>query len=468
MTLLLVLVAVVFLAISSASKPHKVFGAGLSKTGTTSLHSALLELGYNAVHHDRMLVPFLSSNRSDNYNYRRYAGLNAVTDIPTAFYYEQLLAAYPTAKFILTIRDEEAWYASFSAHQADVTAQYGGSLPFRLARLTETVYGSLENNKSLWLSSYNAHNSRVREVIPANQRLIMDITKGDGWSILCPFLEEATGPCNPDILALDYPFPSSNTQGSRNAQNAARKSVKPHVDATATQYAYVSLLVNPSHGGCSKLNSLLVAAKSIRQTGSAQDIVVMIYGTVEQHDVDLLSQASIRVVMVGSVGANLEINPESFAIDNAPAFRAKIRILQLVQYKMVIFFDPDVIFHENVDHMFEDKRDFVVRKGTLSPIETSLFLIRPSWQALIDINDVALTLNFDSAFGWMEFGDIADWRTTVSKTTDWSFYGASVEQGLFFYYYFCFRNGDNASIIDPESWTGIATHFPGGISRSTD
>ena len=464
--LLCSLVVVVFLASTDAAKPYKVFGAGLSKTGTTSLHSALVELGYTAVHHDRMLVPFLSSNRSDGatYNYERYEALDAVTDIPTAYYYRQLLAAYPTAKFILTVRDEEAWYASFSAHQADVTAQYGGSLPFRLAKLTETVYGSLENNKSLWISNYNTHNKHVMSDVPANQLLLMDITKGDGWSALCPFLGETSGACDPDSLSRNRPFPVSNTQGSRNAQNTAQRSAKPRADADATRNAYVSLLVSPSLGGRQKLNSLLLAVKSIRRTGSTQDIVAMVYGTIKQQDADLLTEASIKIVRTGSVGTNLDVNMESFPISAAPAHRAKLRILQLVQYNMAMFFDPDVIFHENADYLFDDEHDFVARKGTLSPIETTLFLIRPSWQALVDINDVALTTNFDSTSGWMEFGAITDWRyPTHVKHTDWSFYGASVEQGLLFYYYFCFRNGENAALIDPKSWAGIATHFPGGL-----
>ena len=40
----------------------------------------------------------------------RYDHVDSVEDIPTAFYYEQMMAAYPNASFILTIRDDESWY----------------------------------------------------------------------------------------------------------------------------------------------------------------------------------------------------------------------------------------------------------------------------------------------------------------------------------------------------------------------
>ena len=42
----------------------------------------------------------------------RYDDVDAVEDIPTAFYYEEMLRAYPNASFILTVREEEAWYLS--------------------------------------------------------------------------------------------------------------------------------------------------------------------------------------------------------------------------------------------------------------------------------------------------------------------------------------------------------------------
>ena len=47
------------LAVAMGEKAHKVFGVGLSKTGTTSLGVALESMGYRNIHNDRGCVPFL-------------------------------------------------------------------------------------------------------------------------------------------------------------------------------------------------------------------------------------------------------------------------------------------------------------------------------------------------------------------------------------------------------------------------
>jgi hypothetical protein len=40
----------------------------------------------------------------------RYDHLDAVEDIPTAFYYKEMLEQYPNSSFILTLRNPEDWY----------------------------------------------------------------------------------------------------------------------------------------------------------------------------------------------------------------------------------------------------------------------------------------------------------------------------------------------------------------------
>ncbi len=71
-----------------------MFGIGLSKTGTTSLGAALVQLGYRNLHNDRSLVAFLYPDRAVNMS-GRYDDLDAVEDLPVALYYKELLVAYP-------------------------------------------------------------------------------------------------------------------------------------------------------------------------------------------------------------------------------------------------------------------------------------------------------------------------------------------------------------------------------------
>ena len=60
----LLLIGAVFTLLSDAAKTVKVFGAGLSKTGTTSLAAALTELGYDTIHTDVAFIPIMLSPRT--------------------------------------------------------------------------------------------------------------------------------------------------------------------------------------------------------------------------------------------------------------------------------------------------------------------------------------------------------------------------------------------------------------------
>ncbi len=66
---------------------NKVFGIGLSKTGTKSLVKALKILGYKSVHYPRNL------NVLKNYD--------AAADISVAHAFKELDKKYPKSKFIL-------------------------------------------------------------------------------------------------------------------------------------------------------------------------------------------------------------------------------------------------------------------------------------------------------------------------------------------------------------------------------
>ena len=76
----------------------KIFGIGLSRTGTTSLTLALSELGLHAYHFPRGREVIDS--------------VDAATDTPVAAWYQDLDAAYPDSKFILTLRHRPEWLDS--------------------------------------------------------------------------------------------------------------------------------------------------------------------------------------------------------------------------------------------------------------------------------------------------------------------------------------------------------------------
>nr|GAT50656.1 predicted protein [Mycena chlorophos] len=114
----------------------EVLVLGYPRTGTASMHSALVQLGYNEVHH--MFAVFTNPMDADLWREAfeaRFEGKGepgpwkteqfdqvlghcaAVTDCPAAgvTLSEDLIAAYPNAKVILTMRDPEKWWGSFSS-----------------------------------------------------------------------------------------------------------------------------------------------------------------------------------------------------------------------------------------------------------------------------------------------------------------------------------------------------------------
>lgn len=118
------------------SKEMKVICLGLPRSGTESLHKALLRLGYNRISHgfewhiDNMkssvlyweLATLRSQGRTPDpetlrtkYFDRILADYEATTDVPVAWFAEEVMAAYPEAQVVLNRRrDVKAWKVSFA------------------------------------------------------------------------------------------------------------------------------------------------------------------------------------------------------------------------------------------------------------------------------------------------------------------------------------------------------------------
>ena len=185
----------------------KVICAGLAKTGTTSLAKALQVLGYNVYdfqeHYEIHIQQWLDSFETDRHpNFKEiYQGVDAVTDVPPAFWFEEISADFPEAKVILTVRDsEDAWLKSWKEH-----LQLGSKmLPFYVRilfyivpwmkktkhffdTLHQAIYGSFNPEATaLYRVKYRQHNERVQAVIPAEKLLVFNVKQG--WKPLCEFL----------------------------------------------------------------------------------------------------------------------------------------------------------------------------------------------------------------------------------------------------------------------------------------
>lgn len=164
----------------------KIFGIGLSKTGTTTLYAALNDLGvktitYRHLEH-RNLVKWRSGDFSEDY----LSDVDGATDLPIGTYFRELDRAYPGSKFILTERPLEPWLESIAKQfrgQPDPAAQFK-----RDARVA--MYGVSTFNRERFERVYREHGAAVREYFSGrpDDLLIQNYFAGDGWDSLCAFL----------------------------------------------------------------------------------------------------------------------------------------------------------------------------------------------------------------------------------------------------------------------------------------
>ena len=204
----------------------QVIGAGLGRTGTFSLKLALNQLGLGPTHHMSELFPNMATQvplwteavkgRPDWTAI--YQGYNSAVDWPTASFYPELRAAYPSAKFVLTARDAESWADSFSEtiHKA-MTAPMDAAPPerkawFEMARAVLAKAGvTADLDRAGQIAAYRAHNQAVKAAIPASHLLVYDVRQG--WEPLCEFL---------GVTAPETPFPKTNDRAEFIARLAAR------------------------------------------------------------------------------------------------------------------------------------------------------------------------------------------------------------------------------------------------------
>jgi len=180
-----------------ARRPGKVFGIGLGRTGTKSLVAALNLLGVRSIHYpsdDQTLREL----RAAQYRLSVLDEYDGAADISVAPYYAELDWAYPGSKFILTVRDKEKWLDSIEAHFENVN-----NFDYEFARFVHTAtYGCEVFHRARFSHAYNCHARNVSWYFSKrpSDLLVLDICKGDGWDVLCPFLER-----NPPVPVPAFP-----------------------------------------------------------------------------------------------------------------------------------------------------------------------------------------------------------------------------------------------------------------------
>jgi tetratricopeptide (TPR) repeat protein len=191
---------------------EKVFGIGLSKTGTTSFVAALEILGYSALHWTNPATHELFAD-DDVFLFDAFA------DLPTCEHFEQFYYTYANAKFIYTTRPFESWKrsylaqmhaqgdASFAARRTRAMRGTGVTWGNRHARLAFGLY----YNYSSIEEAFESYDRRVRRFFadkPAARFLEFSLSDGHGWPELCGFLRKPV----PTL-----PYPRKNPQKAAGA-----------------------------------------------------------------------------------------------------------------------------------------------------------------------------------------------------------------------------------------------------------
>jgi glycosyltransferase involved in cell wall biosynthesis len=184
----------------------RIFGIGLNKTGTSSLHAALDLLGFQSLHWGgpaiRRLVeasladgrPLLS--RLD----QRFDAFSDIQALSTSF--EQLDQQYPGSRFVLTVRPIDDWIESRRRHvEANQARQAGGAYDGEFLTVDEPA----------WREQWEEHVARVRSYFAGRDDFLeIDLSDGGGWDPLCDLL---------GVAAPAEPFPWANRDAGREARS---------------------------------------------------------------------------------------------------------------------------------------------------------------------------------------------------------------------------------------------------------
>ncbi|XP_076823417.1 uncharacterized protein LOC143469560 [Clavelina lepadiformis] len=210
----------------------KVIMAGYSKTGTKSMFTALKRLGYNVydfMEHFQYLEKdwekiFAGNGTTDDFR-RMYENVDAVTDLPTAYFWEELHKAFPNAKIILTMRESEDRWIESMIKQMKVL-QHPLALMFYLSPTYHRMLRFMDNcgivalgqvwskacrpiwpheiNKMVMTMSYRRHNDYILKNAPKDKLLVFSVKQG--WAPLCDFL---------GVEIPSEPFPHENIGGKK-------------------------------------------------------------------------------------------------------------------------------------------------------------------------------------------------------------------------------------------------------------
>ena len=163
----------------------KIFCTGLSRTGTSSLHLAMVAMGIASVHYpSRQAIAWIMGDYSD----RTTQGHQAFSDIPVGTFLRELDEKNPGAKFIHTTRNPERWLKSVEKWFAGTPAPSQFSTMRDYIRIA--TYGTDRFQKKRFAHVFEEHEGRVARYFRhrPGDLLTIDLDEGLDWEPVASFL----------------------------------------------------------------------------------------------------------------------------------------------------------------------------------------------------------------------------------------------------------------------------------------
>ncbi|MGQ3136707.1 sulfotransferase family protein [Phenylobacterium sp.] len=160
----------------------KVFCVGLGKTGTSTFGAAMKMLGYRHYCRPRLLLK-MGPGRDLALARDVLERHDSFDDFPWPLVFRELDAAYPDAKFVLTVRkDSQTWLRSLVSH----AQRTGANAMKKAAYGHRTPIGAEDAH----VAFYEAHNAAVIDHFSDRPGKLLTVCweQGDGWRELCEHL----------------------------------------------------------------------------------------------------------------------------------------------------------------------------------------------------------------------------------------------------------------------------------------
>lgn len=177
----------------------EVIGAGFGRTGTLSLKLALEKLGLGPCHHMKEVIRDSDQTRlwrdaargQPDFD-RIFAGFKSTVDWPGVAFWRELAIAYPEAKVILSSRNPQSWYASFS--ETILPSLLEKDEWTEAKRPWFEMVEDVVINRSLGgktdrdgiIAAFEANEAAAKATIDKDRLLVFDAKQG--WEPLCTFL----------------------------------------------------------------------------------------------------------------------------------------------------------------------------------------------------------------------------------------------------------------------------------------